>query len=111
MSYYSTQNGTNVGNFSISNTYRPNLIQYVSNYTSGINNAGLVPSTATVRPISDVMISLAQPSYTTAANSVTNMNNVVDSGKVNTLDNAGVSNYPVNSEQLIVNDTNVNKYL
>jgi len=110
MSYYSTQNGSSVGNFSISNTYRPNLIQYVSNYTSGINNAGLVPSNATVRPISNVIISLAQPVYSSASNPANNTNNLADNGNVNALNNAGVSNYPVNSEELIVNDPNINKY-
>lgn len=105
MTYYSTQNGTNApGNFGISNTSRPNIIQYVSNYTTGINSAGYVPQNASVRAISDVIVAMASPTFISNGQ-IIGMNNVADDGRVNSLDNTNSnSNYPVNSEQSIINN-------
>ena len=103
MSYYSTQNGTNApGNFGISNTARPNIIQYVSNYTTGINSAGYVPQNASVRAVSNVIVAMASPVFISGGQ-IIGMNNVADDGRVSTLDTAN-SNYPVNSEQSIMNN-------
>jgi hypothetical protein len=59
MSYYSTQNGIqSPGNFSISHTRHPNIIQYVSNYAlgAGSNNMGHVPDNASVYSVSNVIV-------------------------------------------------------
>ena len=104
MSYYSTQNGTNApGNFGISNTSRPNIIQYVSNYTSGINNGGYVPENATVRTVSTVIVAMASPVFISGSGQIIGINNVADDGGIRSLDTTN-SNYPVNSEQSIINN-------
>ena len=59
MSYYSTQNGIqSPGNFSISHTRHPNIIQYVSNYAigAGSNNMGHVPDNASVYSVTNVIV-------------------------------------------------------
>ena len=59
MTYYSTQNGIqSPGNFSISHTRHPNIIQYVSNYAlgAGSNNMGHVPDNASVYSVSNVIV-------------------------------------------------------
>ena len=59
MTYYSTQNVIqSPGNFSISHTRHPNIIQYVSNYAIGVgsNNMGHVPDNASVYSVSNVIV-------------------------------------------------------
>lgn len=103
--YYSTQNGIlPPGNFGMSNTFSASSKASSANYNFALNNAGLVPQTANVNVTSNVMVALAQPTFTSASNAFNNMNNVVDNGNVNVLDNAGLSNYPVNNEQNMINN-------
>ena len=59
MSYYSTQNGIqSPGNFSISHTRHPNIIQYVSNYAigTGSTNMGHVPNNASVYSVTNAIV-------------------------------------------------------
>ena len=103
--YYTTQNGIQTpGNFGIINSYKPNFGGSITSYGGAgssipYNNAGLISSTATVATVSNVMVALAQPSFT---GDVIN-GNVVDDGNEVTLDGNGV-NQPVNSVQNIVNN-------
>ena len=103
--YYTTQNGIqNPGNFGIGNSYKPSFGGSITSYGGAgssipMNNAGLISSNATVSNVSNVMVALAQPSFT---NDIVN-GNVVDDGNETTLDGNGV-NQPVNSIQNIVNN-------
>jgi len=104
--YYSTQNGiAQPGNFGMSNTFNASSKASSANYNFALNNAGLVPQSAGVNVTSNVMVALAQPTYVSASNAFNNMNNDVDNGNVNALDNSGKSNYPVNSEQNMINNS------
>jgi hypothetical protein len=98
MSYYSTQNGIqSPGNFSISNTSFRNLIQYVSNYTTGSNNMGHVPDNTKVYTISNTIIA-SSANHNIDSNS--GMGSSVDSFDISSVDTSDDINTSVSYAQI-----------
>jgi len=84
-------------NFSISNTSLRNFIQYVSNYTTGINNMGHVPDNAKVYTISNTIIA-SSANHNIESNS--GMGSSVDSFDISNVDTSDDINTSVNYAQI-----------